>query len=52
MGCERCLSGDQAGFRVSTDAVDMRVCKSCAEEARELGLAIETLNSVSLQEQL
>ena len=43
MKCQRCLSAE-AAYRVHTDAIDMKVCAACAEEARRLGLAVEVLD--------
>ncbi len=40
--CQRCQEED-AAFRVFTDAMDIDVCPSCAEEARQLKIAIEDL---------
>ncbi len=40
--CQRCQA-DAAAFRVVTDAIDIHVCPSCAEEARLLELATEGL---------
>ena len=40
--CERCQA-DAAAFRVFTDAIDIHVCHSCAEEARLLEIATEDL---------
>ena len=40
--CERCQA-DTAAFRVVTDAIDIHVCPSCAEEARRLEIATEDL---------
>ena len=40
--CERCQA-DTAAFRVVTDAIDINVCPSCAEEARLLEIATEDL---------
>lgn len=41
--CERCLNGDEARYRVYTDAIEMKVCQSCAEEARRIGIKVEPL---------
>ena len=41
--CERCLNGEGARYRVYTDAIDMKVCQSCAEEARRIGMKVELL---------
>ena len=40
--CQRCQEEDVA-FRVFTDAMDIHVCPSCAEEARQLEIATEGL---------
>lgn len=40
--CERCISGDEAMYVVSSDVIHMRVCAACAEEARKLGLTVTT----------
>ena len=45
MKCERCLSDQEAYFRVQTDVLDMLVCTSCADEARKIGLPVEVLDS-------
>ncbi len=42
VNCQRCQEED-AAFRVFTDAMDIDVCPSCAEEARQLKIAIEDL---------
>lgn len=42
--CQRCPRGGVARYRVYTDAIDMAVCRSCAEEARELGISVEALD--------
>jgi len=42
MKCQRC-HGEDAAFRVFTDAMDIHVCPSCAEEARQLEIATEDL---------
>ena len=43
MKCERCLSREEATYRVRSDVIDMRVCAACAAEARRLGLAVQIL---------
>lgn len=45
MKCQRCLNGEVARYRVYTDAIDIKVCGLCAEEARELGITVEVLDS-------
>ena len=42
MKCQRCQTED-AQFRVFTDAIDIDVCLSYAEEARQLEIATEGL---------
>ena len=42
MNCQRC-HGEDAEFRVFTDAIDLDVCPSCAEMARQLNIATEDL---------
>src|ERR1700756_1191601 len=44
MKCRRCLSGEEATYRVYTDALDMAVCAACADEARKLGIGVEPLS--------
>jgi hypothetical protein len=44
MKCQRCLSGEEAKYRVYSDALEMAVCAACAAEARKLGLTVEPLN--------
>ena len=44
MKCQRCFRGEEAKYRVYTDIIDMKVCVACAEEARELGIAVEVLD--------
>ena len=41
MKCERCLRGEEATYRVYTDAMQMAVCAACADEARKLGITVE-----------
>jgi hypothetical protein len=44
MECQRCLLGKEAKYRVYTDIIDMKVCETCADEARRLGIAVEALD--------
>jgi Na+/H+-translocating membrane pyrophosphatase len=44
--CERCISGDEAMYVVSSDVIHMRVCAACAEEARKLGLTVTTRRNI------
>ena len=44
MKCQRCLSGEEARYRVYSDALEMAVCAACAAEARKLGLTVEPLS--------
>lgn len=41
MKCQRCDSDNEAGFRVVSDVLDMKVCADCAAEARELGRSLK-----------
>jgi len=42
--CQRCFR-DEATYRVYTDALDIKVCVACAEEACSLGIPVEVLRS-------
>ena len=44
MECQRCLLGKEAKYRVYTDLIDTKVCETCADEARRLGIAVEALD--------
>ena len=44
MECQRCLLGKEAKYRVYTEAMEMKVCAICAEEAQRLGIAVEPLD--------
>jgi hypothetical protein len=44
MECQRCLLGLEARYRVHTDVLDMKVCATCANEARRLEIAVEILD--------
>jgi hypothetical protein len=41
MKCQRCESGNEAGFRVVSEVLDMKVCADCAAEAREIGTSLK-----------
>jgi len=41
--CERCMRGEEATHIVSSDVIHMRVCPSCAGEARKLGLTVKPI---------
>jgi hypothetical protein len=46
MKCQRCLrDGAQAIYRVFTEMINLKVCAACAEEARQLGINVEPLDS-------
>jgi len=45
MECQRCLTGKEATYRVYSDMIDLKVCAVCADEARRLGLAVESLDN-------
>jgi len=40
MQCQRCLKNEEAHYRVRSDSMNMAVCDTCADEARQLGLAV------------
>jgi len=44
MKCERCLDDRRAVYRVTSDVINLRVCASCAAEARRLRLAVEVFS--------
>ena len=41
--CQRCSKAEEPRYRVYTDAMDIQVCASCAEEARKIGMPVENL---------
>jgi hypothetical protein len=43
MKCQRCWSDQEAAYRAYTDALNIKVCATCAEEALGLGIAVEVL---------
>ena len=45
MECQRCLTGKEAKYRIYSDIIDMKVCATCADEARRLGLTVEPLDN-------
>ena len=45
MKCQRCLTGQEATYRVRSDVIDMKVCAACADEAGRLRIAVEVLGS-------
>jgi hypothetical protein len=47
MECRRCLNPTELPFRVETDALNVVVCPSCAEEARRLGLPVEAVSGAA-----
>jgi hypothetical protein len=44
MECQRCLTGEEARYRVHSDIIDMKVCEACAGAALELGLVVEAFD--------
>src|SRR6266542_7124896 len=44
MKCQRCFDDQRVVYRVSSDVINLRVCASCAAEARRLGLAVEVFS--------
>ena len=51
MECQRCLTGKEAKYRVYTESMEMKVCVTCAEEARRLGIAVEPLDDEKARQQ-
>jgi hypothetical protein len=43
MKCQRCWSDQEPAYRVYTDALNIKVCATCAREALALGIAVEVL---------
>ena len=43
MKCQRCWSDQEPAYRVYTDALNIKVCATCAKEALALGIAVEVL---------
>jgi hypothetical protein len=43
MKCQRCMSNEEASYRVSSDVMETNVCGACALEARRLRLTVERL---------
>ncbi len=43
--CERCLSGAEAQYYVQSEVVNIRVCKTCADDASRLGLKVVPMHS-------
>ena len=44
MKCQRCWSDQEPAYRVYTDALNIKVCATCAKEALGLGIAVEVLS--------
>ena len=44
MKCQRCLRGEEARYCAYTDAMEIKACPSCAEEARRLGIVVIALD--------
>jgi len=43
--CQRCLMGKEARYRAYTDVMEIDICRSCAAEARRLGIPLASLVS-------
>src|SRR2546425_11272757 len=43
--CQRCISGEPALYRVSSDIMRVNVCEACAADARSLGLKVHPASS-------
>ena len=50
MECQRCLTGKEAKYRVYTESMEMKVCVTCAEEARRPELLLNLLTRKSKQQ--
>ena len=44
MKCQRCWSDQEPAYRVYTDALNIKVCATCAKEALVLRIADEVLS--------
>jgi hypothetical protein len=44
MKCQRCFDDRRVVYHVSSDVINLKVCASCAAEARSLGLAVEVFS--------
>jgi hypothetical protein len=49
MKCQRCWSDQEPAYRVYTDALNIKVCATCAEEALALGIAVEVLSGGKME---
>ena len=47
MNCQRCLE-NEAGYRVYSDILNLKVCASCAEKAQEFEIGVERLPEVKI----
>jgi hypothetical protein len=47
--CQRCLGIEEATYRVYSDAINLKVCAGCAEEAQKIGIPVEPLEATSHQ---
>lgn len=52
MKCQRCIGDEEIQYRAYTDAMDIEVCASCAEEARRLGIAVEALDVKKIEKEV
>jgi hypothetical protein len=43
MKCQRCWSDQEPAYRVFTDALNIKVCATCAKEALDWGLLLKFL---------
>ena len=51
MKCQRCWSDQEPAYRVYTDALNIKVCATCAQEALALGIAVEVLSGGKMERQ-
>ncbi|HEX9878784.1 MAG TPA: hypothetical protein VGB25_01170 [Candidatus Binatia bacterium] len=45
MVCQRCFNNEEVHYRAHSDIMDIMVCPSCAEDARQLEITVEYLDS-------
>lgn len=49
MKCQRCWSDQEPAYRVYTDALNIKVCATCAQEALALMIAVEVLSGGKME---
>lgn len=48
MVCQRCFNNEDVRYRAHSDIMDIMVCPTCAEEARQLEITVEFVDSAPL----